>query len=126
MQLVDSMFERVAQKGALFSLIFLGSLILQFFLPWWICAAVAFIAAFWQANSARQAFLVGGAAIGLLWCVLALFWHFGSAGILSDKVASVFKLNSGLSLIGVVTLIAALLGGNAALSGYLVKALFKK
>lgn len=125
MNFIDNIFHWLEEKGGLFSLIFLASLILHFFLPWWICALVAFLAAFWQAKSAQQAFLVGGAAIGLLWGMVAAFWHFGSGGILSDKVAGIFQLNSGILLNGVLVMIAALLGGNAALSGYLIRNIFR-
>jgi hypothetical protein len=126
MQFIDNNFSKIEEKGKLFSLIFLGSLLLHFFLPWWICALVAFLAAFWQAESSKQAFLVGGAAIGLLWGLATSFWHFASGGILSDKVAAMFQLPNGLALNAVLMIIAALVGGNAAMSGYLVRALFRK
>jgi hypothetical protein len=114
------------EKGALFSLILIGSLILHFFLPWWICALVAFLAAFWQAKSAGQAFAVGAAALTLLWGFAASYWHFASQGILSDKVAGMLHLPNGVALMVVVAIIAGLVGGNAALSGFLVRGLFRK
>jgi hypothetical protein len=126
MNFIDNIFTKIEEKGKLFSLIFLGSLILQFFLPWWVCALLAFLAAFWQAESAGQAFAVGGAALTLLWGFAASFWHFSSQGILSDKVAGMLQLPNGGSLMAVVAIIAGLVGGNAALSGYLVRNLFKK
>jgi hypothetical protein len=123
---MDFILSKIEEKGALFSLIFLSSLILHFFFPWWICAPVAFLAAFWQANSAKQAFIVGGAAVGLLWSLTASFWHFSSQGILSDKVASMLNLPNGGALSAILLVIAGLVGGNAALSGYLLKDLFRK
>ena len=126
MNFLDNIFAKIEEKGALFSLIFLGSLIFHFFFPWWICALVAFLAAFWQAKSGKQAFAVGGAAIGLLWSFAASFWHFASGGILSDKVAAMLQLPNGGALNAVLLVIAGLVGGNAALSGYLVRGLFRK
>jgi hypothetical protein len=126
MKYIDNILAKIEEKGALFSLIFLGSLILHFFFPWWICALVAFLAAFWQAKSAGQAFAVGGAAVGLLWSLTASFWHFASHGILSDKVAGMLHLPNGGALTGILVLIAGLVGGNAALSGYLVRDLMRK
>ena len=126
MNFINNIFSKIEKKGALFSLIFLGSLILHFFFPWWICALVAFLAAFWQAKSAGHAFLVGAAALILLWGLVSLFWQFSSQGLLSDKVAGMFNLPNGGVLASVVAIIAGLVGGNAALSGYLVRSLFKK
>ncbi len=126
MHFINNIFTKIEQKGALFSLIFLGSFILHFFFPWWICALVAFLAAFWQAKSAGQAFLVGATALTLLWGLASSFWHFSSQGLLSDKVAGMFNLPNGGVLASVVAIIAGLVGGNAALSGYLVRSLFKK
>ena len=123
---MNYILSKIEEKGALFSLIFLGSLILHFFSPWWICALVTFLAAFWQAKSAGQAFTVGAAAIGLLWGLAASFWHFASGGILSDKVAGMLQLPNGGALNGVLLIIAGLVGGNAALSGYLLRGLFRK
>jgi hypothetical protein len=123
---MNNILTKIEEKGALFSLIFLGSLILHFFSPWWICALIAFLAAFWQAKSAGQAFVVGGAAIGLLWGFAASFWHFASDGILSDKVAGMLQLPNGGVLNGILLIIAGLVGGNAALSGFLVRSLFRK
>jgi hypothetical protein len=126
MNFIENIFGKIEEKGRLFALIFLGSLILHFFSPWWICALVAFWAAFWQAESGKQAFVVGGASIGLLWSLAASFWHFASQGILSDKVAGMFQLPNGGALTAILAIIAGLVGGNAALSGYLVRDLFKK
>ena len=126
MKYIENIFTKIEEKGKLFSLIFLVSLILHFFLPWWICALVAFLAAFWQAKSAGQAFLVGAASLTLLWGFAASFWHFSSQGILSDKVAGMLHLPNGGSLMAVVALIAGLVGGNAALSGFLVRNLLRK
>jgi hypothetical protein len=126
MHFIDKIFAKIEEKGRLFALIFLGSLLLHFFLPWWICALVAFLASFWQAESGKQAFAIGAASIGLLWSLAASFWHFSSQGILSDKVAGMFQLPNGGALTSVLLIIASLVGGNAALSGYLVRDIFRK
>ena len=56
----------------LFLLILIISLILQFFLPWWIIALVAFGLSFWKAQTASQAFGSGFAAIFVLWVIMGL------------------------------------------------------
>lgn len=74
----------------LFALILAVSLILQFFLPWWIIAPVAFGLAFWKSQSARQAFLAGFGAIFVLWIVAALIPDIQNNQILSTKIAELF------------------------------------
>ena len=122
----ENIFTLLAKNTRLFALIFLGSLALQFFMPWWICALVSFLAAFWQAKSAGQAFFAGAFSLFLLWGFAASYWHFSSLGILSNKVAGMFHLPNGFALIALAAVLAGLVGGNAALSGYLVKEAIKK
>ena len=126
MKISENIFSLLAKNSRLFALIFLGSLVLQFFLPWWMCALVSFLAAFWLAKSASQAFWIGAFALFLLWALVASFWHFSSLGILSNKVADMFHLPNGIALIAVAAVLAGLVGGNSALSGYLIKGLFNK
>ncbi|MES2796415.1 MAG: hypothetical protein V4683_10635 [Bacteroidota bacterium] len=126
MGLKENIISEKRENSRFFLFIFLSSLPLNFLLPWWVSALVAFVIAFWQASSAKQAFLMGAAAIGLLWTVVASFWHFASHGILSDKVAGIFQLPNGLLLTVVVGLLAAIIGGSAALTGYWVREVFGK
>ena len=126
MELKENIISKKRENIRCFLFIFLSSLPLNFLLPWWVSALVAFVVAFWQAGSAKQAFLMGAAAIGLLWTFAASFWHFASHGILSNKVAGIFQLPNGLLLTIVVGLLAATIGGTAALSGYWVRQVFEK
>ena len=107
-----------------FLLIALLSFLLQFFLPWWIIAVVAFGVALWKASSGGNAFLSGFLAIVLVWTVMAGFIHIHTEGILSNKIAALFYLPSPLLLIIITAFIGGLVGGMAALSGFFVRKLF--
>jgi hypothetical protein len=109
-----------------FLLIALLSFLLQFFLPWWIIAVVAFGVALWKASSGGNAFLSGFLAIVLVWTVMAGFIHIHTEGILSNKIAALFYLPSPLLLIIITAFIGGLVGGMAALSGFFVRKLFER
>lgn len=108
----------------LFLLILLLSLLAQLFLPWWSLALVCFLLAFWKATYGRQAFLAGFGGVGLTWLGAALFWHLMTDGLLSNRVAQMFTVNSAWVLLVVTVLVGALVGGVSALSGYLVRKLW--
>jgi hypothetical protein len=110
----------------LFLLIALLSFALQFFMPWWIIAIIAFGAAYWKAHSATTAFLSGFLAIVVVWVIKATFTHVQTEGILSARIAELFFLPSPILLIVITVLIGGLVGGMAALSGFFVKQLFVK
>ena len=96
-------------------------LIAQFFLPWWIIAPVAFGLAAWRASSAGQAFGAGFLGIGLGWLGASLLIHLRTGGILTARMAELLPLHSSAGLIGITVLVGGLVGGLAALSGYLVR-----
>lgn len=110
----------------LFLLIALLGFILQFFLPWWIIAIVAFILAFWKGPSASKAFLAGFLAIVAVWAAMTTFTHIRTEGILTSRIAALFSLPVPALLIVVTALIGGLVGGIAALSGFYVRQLFIK
>lgn len=106
-----------------FFLIAILSFLLQFFLPWWIIALVAFSVAFWKASSGGKAFLSGFLAIVLVWTIMASSIHIRTDGILSDRIAALFNLPSSILLIIITAFIGGLVGGMAALSGFFVRKL---
>jgi hypothetical protein len=110
----------------LFLLIALLSLVLQFFLPWWIIAIIAFGAAYWKASSAKTAFFSGFLAIVIVWAIKSSFTHIRTEGILSNRIAELFLLPSPLLLIVITAFFGGLVGGMAALSGFFVRQLFVK
>ena len=102
----------------LFFLILTVSFILQFFLPWWVIAPVAFALALWKGSTSRQAFWSGFGAIVFLWAAMALIIHLRNEGILTARVAGLFSLPLPTLIIAITALIGGLVGGLAALSGF--------
>jgi len=114
----------------LFLLIFVISLALQLFLPWWIIAPIAFILAFWQAKTAGKAFGNGFSAIFILWLIISLTKTLPNENLLANRVGQMLKLpdfsfNWILVLI-VSCLIGGLASGLSALAGYNFKEALNK
>ena len=109
----------------LFLLIALLSFILQFFLPWWIIAIVAFGAALWRATNGSTAFWSGFLAIMLVWLLMATFTHIRTDGILTERIAALFSLPASFLLIIITAIVGGIVGGMAALSGYYVRQLIR-
>lgn len=105
----------------LFLLILVISLILQFFLPWWIIAPVAFGAAFWKAETGRHAFGTGFLSIFVLWVVTGLFQSIPNQHILANRVGAMLKLPetslNWLLVLIITAIIGGLVGGVAAMAG---------
>ena len=89
-----------------------------FYLPWWSIAIAAFIVAVAIPQKPGKAFLAGFLSLFLLWVGLALYIDMGNQHILSMKIAELlFKSHSHDLIMSVTGLVAALVGGFAALSG---------
>lgn len=96
-----------------------------FFLPWYTFAIVIFLAAlFLKTGKAMGSFLTGFFAAGLSWLVLYLWQDRLNESILSTRMAELFTLSSPTTLFLVLSLLAAIIGGLAALAGYQLKKIF--
>ena len=114
----------------LFLLIFIISLTLQFFLPWWIIAPVAIGLAFWKAKSGGHAFLSGFGAIFLLWILMGLFRTIPNENLLANRVGQMLTLpESSFNWVFVLLItgvIGALTAGFSALAGCFLRQAFIK
>lgn len=110
----------------LFLIILLLSFISSFFLPWWISALIAFLAAFFIGKTSGQAFLAGFGAVFIAWIVLALLKSVSNNNILAKRVATMFHLPHWIFLLLITALIGGIVAGMAALSGILLKKIIKK
>lgn len=98
---------------------FILMLILQFFTDWWSLAPAALLVAFIKSERAGQAFSVGFISAFLLWGVWALFKDIMNGGILSDRIGALLGADFlGPYLFLVSALVAAIVGGVAALTGF--------
>ncbi|HUH32300.1 MAG TPA: hypothetical protein VLZ28_00020 [Daejeonella sp.] len=98
----------------LFLLILIISLILQFFLPWWIIALVAFGMSFWKAQTAGRAFGSGFAAIFLLWVIMGLIYSIPNENLLANRIAEMLTLPASSFGWIVILLVSGIVGGLAA------------
>lgn len=102
----------------LFLLVLVLGFVFQLFLPWWVSGLVAFGLAFGLAKSGRQAFAAGFAGIGLGWLLFSLFFHWRNAGLLTEKMGSLFQLPQAWLLLPLGLVLGGLVGGTAALAGH--------
>lgn len=98
----------------------------QWVLPWWSVGIAAFLVGTITQDRFRWAFLVGALGIGLLWLVHAWGIHLQTDGILSDRVAGVFGVGSGMVLVFLTGLIGGLVGGLGGMTGAAFRELFAR
>lgn len=88
------------------------------YMPWWGIAIAAFLVSAAIPQKPAFSFLSGFLGVFLLWEVLAWWIDNKNNGILSQKVAALFKLgNSSVLLIVITSILGALVAGFAALAG---------
>jgi hypothetical protein len=91
-------------------------------LPWWSFVITNILIAIAIPQKPIYAFLSGVLGIGLLWFSLAFIIDNQNQHLLSTKVANVLPLHgSYISLIILTTVVGALLGGLAALTGSYIR-----
>jgi len=92
-------------------------------LPWWSFVITNLIVAAAIPQKPILSFLSGALGVGLLWMTLAIILDQGNDHILSTKVAQILPLKgSYVLLITITSIVGALLGGLASLTGSFVRA----
>lgn len=92
------------------------------YLPWWMIAVIAFLAAILVHQKAGKAFWSGFLALFLLWGILAFWIDLQNDHILSKKIASILPLGGNSYLLILVTgIIGGLVAGFGALSGHYLR-----
>jgi len=110
----------------LFLIILILSFVSSYFLPWWVAALIAFLAALFIGKTSGRSFWSGFGAIFILWVILALLKSIPNDNILAGRVIQLFPLpHNWILLLLITALIGGLVGGLAALSGMLTKKVFK-
>ena len=103
-------------------LIFLLSLTLCLYLPWWTIAIVAFLVTSLIAQNPGRSFLSGFIALFILWGGLAWYLSSNNDHILAHKMSQIIlKIDNPALLILVTALVGALVAGFAALAGSFVR-----
>ncbi len=108
----------------LFLIILILSFISSYFLPWWMVAIIAFLAAFFLGKVPVKSFFSGFLSVFTVWAILALLKSIPNHNLLVKRVAVTFHLPHWSLLLFVTALIGGLAGGFAALSGTLLKKAF--
>ena len=101
--------------------------IMGYFFEWWTVAIAAFIGGVIFGTSSGETFAKGTAAVTTLWLLMTWYHHFSTQGILSNKIAQILPVGGNVGvLIAATVLIGGLVGGWGAMSGFLVRNLFRK
>jgi FtsH-binding integral membrane protein len=99
----------------------------QLLFPWWSCAIVAFYVGIWIADSPGKSYAYGFAAMLLMWSVYAGFQSLMNGGLIGTAFSNVFggKISSA-QLISATGFIGGLVGGFSAMTGTMLRDLFRK
>lgn len=101
--------------------------LMGYFFEWWTVAIAAFIGGAIFGKSSGETFARGMVAIIILWLLMVCYHHFSTQGILSNKIAQILPVGGNVGILIVVTvLIGGIVGGWGAMSGFLVRNLFRK
>jgi hypothetical protein len=87
------------------------------YLPWWGFAFTSFIVALAIHQKPLQAFIAGFIALFLFWGIYAFVLDYNNQHLLSQKVAQILPVGSGIALIIITSFIGGLASGFAALTG---------
>lgn len=105
-------------------LIIVLSAIAQYFGPWWLMPIVCFALCFWKTKSVKEAFGVAFAAVSTLWLALAMYQNFVTQGVITLKIADLFRIPNAALLFTAVTVVGGLVAGVAGMAGYYCRAAF--
>ena len=119
--------EKIKELGMGGGAILVLGAIAQLLFPWWVSAVVAFWVGFWIADSPGRSYLYGFASMLLMWSIFAGFQSSANGGLITTAFSNIFggKVSGG-QLIMVTGFIGGLVGGFSAMSGTLLRHIFKK
>jgi len=101
--------------------------VMGYFFEWWTVAIAAFIGGAIFGKASGETFAKGMTGVATLWLLMVWYHHFSTQGILSNKIAQILPVGGNVGvLIAVTVFIGGLVGGWGAMSGFLVRNLFRK
>ena len=95
-------------------------------LPWWGVMAGAALATIIIYTKAVLSFISGMLGVGGLWFTVAFTINEANNSLLSNGVAELFDLSTGMQMVLVTAFLGGLVGGLSGLTGNCFRALFKK
>lgn len=105
-------------------LIIVLSAIAQYFGPWWLMPIICFGLCFWKSKSAKSAYVIAFAAISTLWLSYAMYQNIVTQGVITNKIAELFRIPNAALLFTAVTLVGGTVAGFAGMAGYYCRAAF--
>ncbi len=126
---LSSVFDKIKELFAspLTITIIILAFIMGYFFEWWTVAIAAFIGGAIFGTSSGETFAKGMTAVIILWLLMTLYYHFSTQGILSNKIAQILPVGGNVGVLILATvLIGGLVSGWGAMSGFLVRNLFRK
>ena len=101
-------------------------LVLQIVTPyWWWIMVVPFLYAVVLGRTGWSGFRTGLLSAGLLWLAAGLYYLLTGSDVIAGRVGQMFPLGSGWGVLAATAVLAALAGGFAGSTGYLLKAALK-
>ena len=98
-----------------------------YFFEWWTVAIAAFIGGAIFGKSSGETFARAMVAVMILWSLMVCYYHFSTQGILSNKIAQILPVGGNVGILIVITVLTGgIVGGWGAMSGFLVRNLFRK
>lgn len=102
--------------------VFAASLLGGFLLPWWWPALAAYLAGFFLTRSAGSALASGFLGAAAAWAGWAALLDWRNGHILSIRIAGIFHLPAGWTVILATGLVGGIIGGLSAWAGYALRA----
>ncbi len=114
-------------KFVIFAVMILGSLLVNWLIPvWWIFIPVLFLCGTLLPKEKASSFILGFAALFLLWFFYCFKIDQQNNQILSHRIIQLFHLPNSFLLIVVISILGGLLGGLASWCGNLFKKIYVK
>jgi hypothetical protein len=100
---------------------------LGIYFDWWVIAIAAFVVAFFIPQKPIMATLSGFTGLFLLWGGHSYITNLNNGGVFAAKVAQLLPLGGNpMAILALTAFVGGLVGSLAALSGCLLRKLFKK
>jgi hypothetical protein len=106
-------------------ILFAAALLGGYLFPWWWPAIAAYAVGYWLPKRPWSAFVAGFIGTALAWGGMAAFLDWRNHHILSDRIAQLFSLPTGLLLPPITSLLGGLMGGMGAWAGFALRAYLK-
>lgn len=101
----------------------IACILAQLFIPiWWIFVIITFATSYFSPyKNSLSSFFFGLIIVTITWLCLYLFKDSANAGIMSDKMATLFSMKSNYWLFAIVSLVMGILGGFTSMAAWFIK-----